>query len=178
MDETVDTMLSVLSAPGPPDEHAVQLMVYGRFVGAWQGTVIVYRRDGTTRNESCEVYFDWVLEGRAIQDVWIAPARKDRTEADRDASKDMYGTTIRVYQPDSDTWDVTWIDPGTQAHGRMTGRKQGGDIVQAFQDEEGSLWQWYFTEITDDSFHWIARSSEDEGASWQVRNEFFLRRTR
>jgi len=169
-------MLSVLGAEGPSPENSSQLMLYGQFIGAWEGTVVVHRRDGTRRQESCEVFFGWVLEGRAVQDVWIAPARKDRGEPGRDASKDMYGTTIRVYDPASDLWDITWIDPGTQSHGRMTGRRDGDDILQEYRDEDGSLWQWCFTEIEDDAFRWIARSSEDEGASWQLRNEFSLRR--
>ena len=87
MDETNDSMLSALSADAPLPEYSAQLMLYGRFVGAWEGTVVVYRRDGTQRRESCEVYFGWVLEGRAIQDVWIAPARRDRADPQRDATK-------------------------------------------------------------------------------------------
>jgi hypothetical protein len=27
-----------------------------------------------------------------------------------------------------------------------------------------------------DSFHWTARESQDEGASWKIVGEFFLRR--
>ena len=177
LDEKVESMLSVLAAQGPAAEHAPQLMLYGQFVGAWQGTVVVYRQDGTRREESCEVSFGWVLEGRAIQDVWIAPARNDRATPGRDASKDMYGTTIRVYDPERDIWDSTWIAPGTQSYGRMTGRRDGDDILQEYRDEDGALWQWCFTEITDDSFHWIARSSEDDGATWRLRNEFFLSRS-
>ncbi len=172
-----ERMLDVLGAGGPIAEHAAQLMLYGRFVGAWEGTVVVHRRDGTRREESCEVFFGWVLDGRAIQDVWIAPARKDRTDPDRDASRDIYGTTIRVYDPESDSWHITWIEPATQTIGSMTGRQQGDDIVQDYVEKDGNRWQWLFTEITGDSFHWIARESADAGASWQVRNEFFLRQS-
>jgi len=177
MGSSDERMLDVLGAEGPIVEHAAQLMLYGRFVGAWEGTVVVHRRDGTRREESCEVFFGWVLDGRAIQDVWIAPARKDRTDPGRDASRDIYGTTIRVYDPQSDTWRIAWIEPGTQSFSGMTGRQDGDDILQEYVEEDGNRWQWLFTEITGDSFHWIARESADDGASWQVRNEFFLRRS-
>ena len=176
MTATMQSMLDVLGADGPLPGHESQLMLYGRFVGAWEGTVVVFRRDGTRREESCEVHFGWVLEGRAIQDVWIGPARRDRTAPGRDASKDMYGTTIRVYDPEHDEWQITWIEPGSQTIGRMTGSAQGDDIVQEYRDDDGTLWQWRFTEIASDSFRWLARESQDDGATWQVRNEFSLRR--
>jgi hypothetical protein len=171
-------MLSVLGAAGPYAEHSSQLMVYGQFVGASEGTVTVFRRDGTTRTETCEVYFAWVLEGKAVQDVWIAPARSDRDEPGRDGSKDMYGTTIRVYDPEADVWQVTWIDPNTQSYGHMSGRRVGDDIVQEYREEDGILWEWRFTDIGEDSFRWLARESSDDGASWQLRNEFLMRRRR
>ena len=43
-----------------------------------------------------------MLEGRAVQDVWIAPARKDRDVPGRDSDKDIYGTTVRVCDPGRD----------------------------------------------------------------------------
>jgi hypothetical protein len=169
-------MLSVLHADGPAAEHSSQMMVYGRFVGAWDGTVVVYRQDGSRREESCEVYFGWVLQGRAVQDVWIAPARRDRTDPARPSQRDIYGTTIRVYDPEEDVWHITWIEPNTNSYDQMTGRQVGDDIVQEYRDDEGTRWQWCFTEITDDSFRWLARESRDGGESWQLRNEFSLRR--
>ena len=71
----------------------------------------------------------------------------------------MYGTTLRVYDPQSDAWHITWIDPVRQAYDRMIGRKVGEDIVQEYRSQQGARCQWLFTEITADSFHWISRDS-------------------
>jgi len=169
-------MLDVLAATGPFADLRSPLMLYGQFVGAWDGTVVVHRRDGTDREESCEVYFGWVLDGRAIQDVWIAPARRDRDDPSRPSANDIYGTTIRVYDPANEVWHISWIEPNTGSFSHMTGRQMGDDIVQEYQDAEGACWQWCFTEITTDSFRWLARESLDDGRSWTVRNEFLLRR--
>ncbi len=175
MKNPTETLFDVLGAKGPIPELASQLMVYGQFVGAWEGRVIVYRSDGSRREESCEVYFGWVLEGRAIQDVWIGPARQDRKEDGRDKKKDMYGTTLRVYDPEKDVWHVTWIDPNTQSYNSMIGKKIGAELIQEFR-EEGTLCQWLFTDISENYFHWIGRESKDEGKTWRVGNEFFMHR--
>jgi hypothetical protein len=58
----------------------------------------------------------------------------------------------------------------------MTGRAIGKDIVQEYRSAEGHLVQWCFTEIATESFHWIARQSTDQGATWKLTGEFFLRR--
>lgn len=164
-------MLQALHARGPAADRATQMMLYGQFIGSWNGRMVYRDPDGTHRESSADVYFGWVLEGRAVQDVWIAPSR--------DAAGEpliMYGTTLRVYEPERDVWYITWIDPVRQAFNRMTGRKIGDDIVQEYQTEHGTLNEWRFTEITADSFHWMWRESTDGGEGWHVRVEFFLRR--
>ena len=90
----------------------------------------------------------------------------------------MYGTTLRVYDPRSNAWDIAWIDPVRQAYDRMIGREVGEDIVQEYRNPQGARCQWLFTAITADSFHWISRDSADEAETWNVRTEFFLRRPR
>lgn len=169
-------MLVALHAGGPAPDWADQMMLYGQFIGSWEGRVVLHRPDGNRREADCEVHFDWVLEGRAVQDVWIAPTRRASREAGQAPHGAMYGTTLRVYDPQSDLWHITWIDPGLQDIRRMIGRKVGQDIVQEYTDDEGVLCQWCFTEITADYFHWLWRETQD-GETWDVKTEFFLERS-
>ena len=177
MDKTVGSKTPVLAeallASGPAADRAAKMMLYGQFVGSWDGEVLVHEAGGGRRDSSSEVHFGWVLGGRAVQDVWIAPSRHARKPAEQDR---MYGTTLRVYDPQSDVWHITWIDPVRQAYDRMIGREVGKDIVQEYRNEQGARCQWLFTEIAADSFHWVSRDSADEGENWNVRAEFFLRR--
>ena len=166
---------AALLASGPAADRAEKMMLYGQFVGSWDGKVVVHEAGGARRESSSEVHFGWVLAGRAVQDVWIAPSRHARKPTEQDR---MYGTTLRVYDPQSDVWHITWIDPVRQAYDRMTGRKVGDEIVQEYRNQQGARCQWLFTEITADAFHWISSDSADEGKSWSVRTEFFLRRRR
>ena len=162
-----------LLADRPAQDRAEQMMLYGQFLGSWDGTVVVHDAETGRRQSTCEVHFGWALAGRAVQDVWIAPSRYARGPNEQGR---MYGTTLRVYDPRADLWQITWIDPVRQVFNRMTGRKIGDEIVQEYRNEQGARCQWRFTEIRPDSFHWISRDSADEGATWTVRVEFFLRR--
>jgi hypothetical protein len=166
----MNALANALVSSGPADDRAPQMMLYGQFVGSWDGKVVVHRPDGGRFESSCEVHFGWALAGRAVQDVWIVPSRS-AGEADR-----MYGTTLRVYDPREDRWEITWIDPVRHAFDRMIGRASGKDIVQEYRNAEGRLTQWCFTGITAESFHWLSRESADEGATWRLTAEFFLKR--
>ena len=170
-------MLEALHAEGPALDRASQMMLYGQFIGSWDGQLVYHPSDRPARETSCEVHFGWALEGRAVQDVWIVPSRSARGAADISPPRIMYGTTLRVYDPRSDLWHITWIDPVRQDYDRMTGRKVGDEIVQEYRMEDGARCQWLFTEITATSFHWIRRESTDDGKTWNTRAEFFLRRT-
>jgi hypothetical protein len=178
-------MLKALYAAGPAPDIEQQMMLYGQFVGSWDGQILSQNFhvdscgevifDDTDRHETTlEVHFGWALQGRAIQDVWIAPSRYTGEAAEQDL---MYGTTLRVYDPQTDIWHITFIDPvTTQSYHRLTGSKVGDDIVQEYRTGEGKLCQWNFTEITANSFHWMWRESTNNGETWKVPAEFFLHR--
>ena len=167
------SFVEALGADGPAPDRAEKMMLYGRFVGAWDGTVIVHRADGERFESSCEVHFGWALKGRAVQDVWIVPSRTLRAP---DEAERMYGTTLRIYDPQNDHWQIIFVDPVRQKYDRMTGREVGADIVQEYRDAMGAICQWCFTEIEADSFHWIGRESTDERKTWRLTGEFYLRR--
>lgn len=168
-----DPFLETLHAHGPAPDRADYMMLYGQFVGSWDGSLKYLDTEGGRRETTAEVHFGWVLEGRAIQDVWIAPSRNGRTDGERLL---MHGCTFRVYDPRNDHWRITWIDPVKQAINCMTGRKVGDEIIQEYRTDEGKRCQWLFTEIAQTSFHWINRVSYDDSENWKVRSEFFLRR--
>jgi len=171
-------LIPLLHADGPAPDRAEALKLYGQFVGDWDADIVTHAPDGARHQGQGEIHFGWVLEGRAIQDIWMIPRRKDR-RPDSPAmpvAGNWYGTTIRVYDPARDTWRIYWIDPATNAYYQQIGRKQGADIVQEGTADTGALSRWSFTEIMPDSFHWKGEASFDKGASWRLLVEVFARR--
>jgi hypothetical protein len=62
----------VLKAPGRSPEIPESADAYGWLIGSWELDALHYRGvDVTARRIKGEVHFGWVLEGRAVQDVWI-----------------------------------------------------------------------------------------------------------
>ena len=170
--------ISALHAEGPVTDRAEALELYGQFIGDWDAEIATYTPDGLRHQGQGEIHFGWILEGRAIQDVWIIPRRTDRRQ---DApvmpvAGNWYGTTIRVYDPALDAWHIYWIDPATNSYRQQIGRKQGADIVQEGATETGLLSRWSFTEITPHSFHWKGEVSKDKGVSWLLLVEIFAHR--
>lgn len=169
-------MPSILFSSGRAAHIAGDDDLYGWLVGGWALDVIDYLPDGGRRTSSGEVHFAWVLEGRAIQDVWIMPRIAER-RIDTPLAGNRYGTTIRVYDAPTRTWRVTWINPVTGAHNQLVGRRQGGEIVQDGVRPDGERIRWRFVDIRPDAFRWLGESSPDDGATWRLEAEFHARRT-
>ncbi len=166
-----------LAASGPMAGVGGSRDLYDGLLGSWDAEVVDHLPDGTDRRQSAEVHFVRVLEGRAIQDVWIAPARRERgSPAQPPGPGNRYGTTFRVYDAALDAWRITWINPVTGVETRLVGRRVGSQIVQSGADADGRLVRWVFAEIRPDSFHWQGEISADGGRSWSCETEFFGRR--
>src|SRR5262245_6222866 len=92
-----EELMVALAAPGRAAEIPESDDVYGWFVGNWELDVRHYWGvDVSAQRIKGEVHAAWVLEGLAIQDVWIMPRRGERTGA-LDKQLNMYGTTLRVW---------------------------------------------------------------------------------
>ncbi|HZB90958.1 MAG TPA: hypothetical protein VE397_05930 [Stellaceae bacterium] len=177
-DLSTSGLAAALLASGPAPDRAAALDLYGRFIGDWESDIVTHSPDGARHEGEGEIHFGWVLEGRAIQDVWMIPRRRDR-RPDAPAmpvSGNWYGTTLRVYDPALDAWRIYWLDPATNAFYQQIGRARGDDIVQEGKTESGALSRWSFTGITPNSFHWKGEASFDQGASWRLLVEVFARR--
>jgi len=168
-------LIAALHAEGPAPDRAEALSLYGQFVGDWRADIVAYTRDGVRHEGYGEIHFDWILQGRAVQDVWIIDRRPGAPAMP--VTGNWYGTTIRVYDPTLGAWRIYWIDPATNAYRYQVGRKEGADIVQEGTTESGALSRWSFTQITPRSFHWKGEVALDKGASWHLVVEVFARRT-
>ena len=168
--------LEALSASGPVQDRASGLQLYAFLVGSWSLDVRLPLPDGSSLRSRGEVHAGWVLEGRAIQDTWIVPAR-GLPRGQLPAAAEFYGTTLRVYDPGLDAWHILWSDPLRNLYRRQVGRAEGADIVQLGTDDAGAPVRWSFGDRTQDSFTWRAERSADGGVSWTLVVEFLGRRT-
>src|SRR4051812_26900580 len=172
---TTHDFISVLHAKEPAPDRTDKLQLYGKFVGDWRSRIIRHAPDGSRSEADGEIHFGWILQGRAVQDVWMIPRLADRAKAMAVAG-DWYGTTLRVYDPEIDAWRIWWIDPATNSFRQQVGRARGADIVQEGRTEAGILTRWSFTGIKPDAFHWLGEASGDGGASWQLHVEVLAQR--
>ena len=144
VDDDGGMLADVLHARGPADGAALD--DFGRFVGAWRLDWRGLGPDGVWHRAIGELHVGWVLDGRAVQDVWIVPGRGEPGAGVPPLA--FHGTTVRFPHPDGDRWLSTWMDP---VNGRVR----------------------RFTDVRPDSFTWSAESSRDGGRTW-VHDELML----
>ncbi len=160
------TLMSLLSADGPAEGLADKLMLFGRFVGAWDVVSTSFQPDGTRREQLGEWHFAWVLGGRAIQDVLFEQGSPERA-----------GTTIRAYDDRTDSWHVSWLGPVWHEYVHLVARAVGDRIVlEGSGADPTRRVRWSFNEITEDSFLWRGEASLDEGKTWTLEQEIGARR--
>lgn len=155
---------AALVAPGRWSGIPEASDVYGWLIGSWHLQVRRFRPDGTEHAGEGAVHFAWVLQGRAMQDIWIMP--------------NTYGMTLRVWDAGLDAWRVIWINPVTGARDELVGRLSGRDIVQIGTHSDGTPIRWIFTDITSDSFLWLGEALEPDGKTWRLEAEFRAQRAK
>jgi hypothetical protein len=152
-----------LLAQGPDSKYREKLQLFGQFAGSWAFKGTEYHDDGSHSIDVGEIHCQWVLQGRAIQDVFLETNRSDKDPL-------LYGTTIRFYDPTTDTWQVTWINPGAGVVRTFTGHKAGSEIVMEGSVGDGAPIRWIFSDIKPNSFHWHGEKRTD--SNWRVYEEF------
>jgi hypothetical protein len=169
--------LDALVAPGPHPLLGDHADTYGRLIGSWEGEVHDFPPGSPATVRSVEVHFCWVLEGRAVQDLWISPRRRERPAPG--APTDLpgrYGTTLRVFRPERGDWHVTWLNPVSGVRCELVGRREGERVVQVGLRAERPI-RWTFVELTPERFLWQGHVLEPDGETWRLESEFRMRRT-
>jgi hypothetical protein len=167
-----------LVSTGPAPELGDAVKAFGWLVGGWAAKVTDYDPGGEVRQGDGEWWFSWVLEGRAIQDVWISPSRKRRIPNEDDTyragvANNRYGSTIRWFDRKLQQWRIVWVNPVSGALNLLAGSRKG-DQIELLGTEDDHPIRWTFSNIRANSFTWRGEDLADR--KWRLSAEFQLRR--
>jgi len=146
-----------LHPDAPPETAAL-----GQLVGVWDVEQQVRNQDGSW-NEPTRAEWRWfyILDGQAIQDDWIKPPVADGPSAER-----TFGTNIRIYDPETDQWNMAWIDSNNRTLARFTAKNIDDTVVMTGVNPVGRRVQNTFYAIKTDAFEWVQEWTFDDGDSW------------
>jgi hypothetical protein len=161
-----------LLAEGPDPSLREKLMLFGQFVGDWEVRTEWFLPDGTRPKGTGEIHVGWILNGTAVQDVWMGRFE----DPPRGSPGTSFGTTLRFIDPDLDAWRCIWIAPTRGVVQTFVGRKVGDEIVLEGETREGHPERWIFSEITPRSFEWQAVESHDGKRTWELTEKTSARR--
>lgn len=130
---------------------------FGNLVGEWDIEWVDHLEDPTPRRVAGEWIFSRVLDGTAIQDLFIVPSRNKRlAEKQPDAE---YGTTLRLFNPKSAVWDIFYGCTGTAIC--LTACKVGEEIILT-ENTTGRM-RYVFFDIATTAFHWRKEQLNQRG---------------
>jgi hypothetical protein len=159
-------MLGALCAAGPEPSLRSELSLFGQFAGVWDLDIAFWPRDEPAWSTGGLWLFDWILDGRGIQDVILHTTRGGHIGR---------GTTVRIYDPAERNWKIAFLGPLSRTYVLLTARAEG-DSILIEGTERGELLRWFFSEITTDSFLWRGHVSGDRGATWHYEQQMVARR--
>ena len=163
-------MVAVLPARAPHPSLGHHADLFGRFVGTWDADYSFIAEDGSVRHSRGEVMFGWILDGYALQDIFLSYPKPDST----DERKMVTG--VRFVDPKTDKWTVMFAAPAFGAAVRMEGGAEGDRIVLRGRDDKGNLLRWSFNDIRPESFVWRGETSYDGGKTWRLEEEHRMTR--
>jgi hypothetical protein len=160
-----------LDAERPWPEFEGKLDLFGQFVGDWDIVEARYPKpDGTEVSRKGEIHFRWILEGRAVQDVWSMIDEKTGNAIPA-------GTTVRFYDSNIDAWHSIWISPRQRVVQSFLARRINDEIVLEGKTPDGRCTEkWVFSEIKPNSFKWHSEETHDGGKTWILTEEMRVHR--
>jgi len=162
-------MIKSLGASSPHSSLGDQAQVFDRLVGTWDCDYSFHLDDGSVRHKKGELLVGWILDGHAVQDIFItypAEGEKDR----------RMGTTIRFFDTALKQWRIVFISPQFNYVVTVQGRSVGDRIVLRGVDTDGAPIRWSFNDIQPDSFVWRGEKSHDGGKIWKLEEEHHMKR--
>jgi hypothetical protein len=164
---------AALVSDGPNKAAPEAIRLFERLIGSWDLEVTWFAKGAAIRRERGEWHFAYVLDGRAVEDVWIVPPRAERAAG---AAPYEYGASLRFFDAAIGAWRSTWHGPAHGAVIPFIARAQGDGIMLEGHHADGRKLRWIFSEIAAGSFLWRNEASADDGRTWELQQNFVATR--
>ena len=157
MNEFITALCSNARNERIPEEYDF----FGCLIGEWNIVWNDHLEDVKPRRVKGEWIFSRVLDGTAVQDLFIVPSREERLiDKQPDAE---YGTTLRIFNPETMVWDIFYGCMGEAI--RLTARKGGEEII--LTEDTTEKMRYVFSDIATSSFLWRKERMTENG-EWQT----------
>ena len=130
---------------------------FGQYIGSWD--IADSTRDPNTGEWSDGAGARWDFaclgDGTAIQDFWIP-------------NGGPVGTNLRIYNSESDSWDIAWAIKGAPGMSHITAKQEeNGDIVMKYVAPiPDPLRRITFHPAMENAWNWKLEFSTDGGENW------------
>ena len=163
-------IIGALVASGPHASLGDQAKVLKQLVGTWDVEYRDILKDGREQHRTGQFIMAWVLDGRAIEDVWIVDPSEGRPE------REVYAA-IQYFDAKSNSWPTVFIDPEHGSTAKFTGGATlDGRMVLQTSDLGRPQNRWSFNATGPDSFVFRDEFSSDGGETWKLLSEDHLKR--
>ena len=146
-------MITALASTNPNPSMGNEARTFDRFVGTWDCDFSFHLDDGSVRHQRGELLFGWILDRRAVQDIWIT----------------FFDTALKQ-------WRVIFVGPQFNYAVNTQGKLEGDRIVLEGTDSDGLPIRWSFNEMKPDSFVWRGEKSREGGKTWKLDEEHHMTR--
>lgn len=145
---------------------------FGKFIGKWSLDLTITNFDGTKTRHKGEWHFHRILQGRAIQDIWIIPDLT--THLDNEFHE--YGTTIRTFNPKTNQWKAVWVGPIQNQFFVFDIQDDIDPITLTLNNNSNLMMKWSFFDIAKNSFKWKSEVKIKEQDNWFIN--YYMELTR
>ena len=145
---------------------------FGKFIGKWNLDLTITNFDGTNTRHKGEWHFHRILQGRAIQDIWIIP----NLTSDQENEFHEYGTTIRTFNTRTNKWKAVWVGPVQNQFFVFDIEDNIDQITLTLNNNPNLIMRWSFFDISKNAFKWKSEVKMKEHDHWFMN--YYMEMTR
>jgi len=139
-----------------------ELSQWDNMIGDWRTTWQSIGPDGeVAATGETEWNWRWVLNGFAVQDMWINPPRDAEAPNGR-----LFGTNLRIFNSQTGLWEMAWANNRESKVDTYTAVFDEERIIMS-PDENPDGVRIIFYDMTGETFDWVSEASADGGETWR-----------